>query len=175
MLKVDRSRLFVDGVYIGIKNNRYNGVIYYPYSTYDNSLEWLDEYNNECLSYNGRPDCKTYVQRIICLDNDGAITALLFDRERDMVEATNGQFVKVCHNILSKQWTTSVLGVVVDERIVYEDGEWDCLGDVTPYLIGIYDTGGGFDCGRNPSENDIVWEHPEYTKWKNELNQNLPS
>ena len=112
----DYDKLFAVGNYIGVKNPNSKKIMYEPIE-YDDVYDWYD-YKNENLT--SSLDKNWIVYRIIQLNNEGEITNVVFDREKDMPkpmpELKTGMFVDV---------KGSGLGVVVSNKVVYRDGGFD--------------------------------------------------
>ena len=147
----DYDKLFAVGNYIGTKNED-TGKVYYHLINEDDPF---DSYQNDAL--------RSYilgswlVWRIIKLNDNGEITEVVFDRQRDMPKPRpkleNGMFVR----ITDEADPFDDYGVVVGDKIVYRTGGWCDVEDEIPYIVAVWDNARCFDeCGSSTYK--PIWE-----------------
>lgn len=126
----------------------------------DNHYEWRDYYANNELSYKDETlkiDAK--IQYIIRLDEHGNVVEKLFDRETDMPKPMpkleTGMFVRV----YSAYKGEGILALIYDNRVIYQDGEWDEIYDLTEDIVmEVYsDKALCFNNCQNPY---LIWQNP---------------
>lgn len=106
--------------------------------------------------------CEDYkIQYIIRLDEHGNVVEKLFDRERDipkpMPKLGDGMFVK----IYSPYRNESSFGLIYNNKVVYQNGEWDEIYDLTEdVVIEIYSAEAL--CFNSCQEPYLLWRNPKY-------------
>lgn len=152
---IDLDEIFAEGNYIGVKKEDGNKVYYHRYGV--TTERYLNCYRNENLE--DKNDDEWFVYKVIRLNNEGKITNVIFDRNRDlnpMPKIENGMKLYVDNECYDEPQ----IGIVVNNKIYYQDGGWDyvinkdfpdnCIYD---NIIAIYDDGYGF----NYKEKGPIW------------------
>ena len=172
----DFDKLFADGNIIGIKNCHENKIYNHSIKK-DNDV--FDVYKNEDLSlknqlvetddngvlistelsYSYRTDFE--IQYIIRLDEHGNVDEILFNRERDMPKPMpkleTGMFVK----IYNMHRCESFLGFIYDNRVIYQNGDWDEIYDLKEdRVMEIYSAEAL--CFNSCCELYLLWSNPKY-------------
>lgn len=160
----DYNKLFAEGNVVGLKNLLTDECGVYQITKNQElpieaqcgySARWND-FKNERLARS-----INFIQYIIRLDEHGNIVEKLFDREKvmpkPMPELKTGMFVK----IYSAYRNESILAFIYDNRVIYQDGEWDAIYDLTKDVVmEVYSSKAL--CFNNCQEPYLLWRNPKY-------------
>lgn len=163
----DYEKLFAEGNVVGLTIEKgkdvHNQVVSNPdYWNDGQAINWAD-YCNDNLS----KDSSGFlfeIQYIIRLDEHGNVVEKLFDRERDiepepepMPELKDGMFVKA----YSPYRNESSFGLIYNNKVVYQNGEWDEIYDLTEDVVmEIYSAKAL--CFNSCQEPYLLWHNPKY-------------
>ena len=161
----DYDKLFAEGNIVGLTiengENVYNQVVSNPdYWEDGQEINW-NLYKNEELSSCEETGFKFEIQYIIRLDEHGNVVERLFNRERDipkpMPKLEDGMFVR-CYSPYRNE---SFLGLIYNNRVIYQNGEWDEVYDLTEETImGVYSDEAL--CFNSCQEPYLLWHNPKY-------------
>lgn len=173
----DYDKLFVEGNIVGIKNC-YRNKVFNSVIDESEGTSWFVGYKNNSLSSkNQRVDIDNNIgsgyttdfeiQYIIRLDDKGNVVERVFDREKDMPkpmpELETGMFVK-CYSSYRNE---SSLGMIYSNHVVYQNGGWDYISDLTEdVIVEVYSTEAL--CFNGCQDPHLIWRNPKYAvKGKN--------
>lgn len=161
----DYDKLFAEGNVVGFKNEASGRFGIYQITKdkelprdaqyYSFGKRW-DDYKNANLARS-----VIFIQYIVRLDEHGNVVEKLFDREKDilkpMPKLEDGMFVK-CYSSYRNE---SSFGLIYNNRVVYQNGEWDEIYDLTEdVVIEVYSAEAL--CFDSCQETYLLWHNPKY-------------
>lgn len=188
MKNFDYDYLFANGNYVGIRIMGGKNVAYFYIYEDEEDYQYVRKaYRSPTLT---NQEGTAYVERIIQLDNEGLISAVLFNRDTDLEECVDYHTPKVSPNLVNgmivgvgareseddlevDEFCEENIAVYCDGKLIYNSGYWDTVGnscdDVpTRHITTIYGTVGR-GCGGFASAllepNQFVWRNHKYTQW----------
>lgn len=156
----DYDKLFAENNVIGLKalcNDKIfvHGVSDECHWGENNRVNWYDFKNKE-LKVSGFE-----IQYIIRLDEHGNVVEKLFDRDTDMPnpmpELETGMFVKTYNSYRNE----SFLGVICNNQVIYQNGEWDEIYDLTEDVVMEVYSAKAL-CFNSCQEPYLLWRNPKY-------------
>lgn len=159
----DYDKLFAEGNIVGLKN-LHNNKIYNHGIPNRNCWGDTNEVDWYCFENNNLKRNMLEIQYIIRLDEHGNVVERLFDRDRDMKskhepmpELETGMFVK-CYSPYRNE---NSLGLIYDNRVIYQNGEWDEIYDLTEDVVMEVYSNKAL-CFNNCQEPYLLWHNPKY-------------
>lgn len=160
----DYDKLFAEGNIVGLHNVRKGEtygwtVVDKSYWNQSGQINWQNYFNSN-LSF----DTGFYlfeIQYIIRLDDKGQVAERLFDRDENMPkpmpELETGMFVKIYSSYRNK----SILAFIYNNRVIYQDGEWDEIYDLTEDVVMEVYSNKAL-CFNNCQEPYLIWRNTKY-------------
>lgn len=126
-----RKSLFeylVDGCYIGVENIRTGETYYHLYNETDPENDW-QIYDNEnfCWKFGG-----WQIKKIIMINNEGMISKVIWERQKELPELKTGMIVYVDVNNKKNDWYEDCAdyGIIVNDYIIYQKRGYDHVKDI---------------------------------------------
>lgn len=163
----DYDKLFAEGNVVGLKNKQQNRIFSSPvygreFWGKEGCVDWRDYYNESLsISEDENYEYTFEIVYVVRLDEHGNVVEKLFDREvnmpKPMPELETGMFVK----IYSSYRNESILAFIYNNRVIYQDGDWDEIYDLTEDIIMEVYSNKAL-CFNNCQEPYLIWRNTKY-------------